>query len=139
MINTLNQAIIALLETLTDLKGVYDYPETSGKDGYPFAYSIFDGDESEVLTNGSDRVRAKFQIFLFQEKFENLKGRRNAEITSNDRTYKIAKLFRDNNDLGLSNVLRVLPVSSKKSYVDGATRIQVEISLSVEYTQNVSI
>lgn len=139
MLNTINNAIVGLLETLQDLKKSYDYPEASGKDGYPFAYSIFDGDESEVLTNASDRVRANFKIVLVQEKFEPTKGRRNAEITTNDRIYKIEKLFRDNNDLGIDSVLRVLPSSSKKTYIDGGTRIEISISLQVEFIQNVTI
>jgi hypothetical protein len=139
MFNTINQAIVGLLETLTDLKKVYDFPETSGNDGYPFAYSIYTGDDSETTTNAQDRVRAEYKIFLCQEKFENSKGRRNAEITSNDRTYKIEKLFRDKNDLGMANILRVLPVSAKKTYIDGGTRIQIEITLQVEFLQNVKI
>lgn len=139
MINTIKNAIIGFLETLEGIKNVAGYIDSEGKKGYPYICVVWDSNESEIITNAQDRVRANYKIVLLQEKLEQFKTRAGAESTSDDRTYKIEKLFRDNNDLGLSDVLRVLPVSSKKTYIDGGTRIQVEVSIIVEFLQNVSI
>lgn len=139
MINTIKNAIIGFLETLEGIKNVVGYIDSEGKKGYPYICVVWDSNESEIITNAQDRVRANYKIVLLQEKLEQFKTRAGAESTSDDRTYKIEKLFRDNNDLGLSDVLRVLPVSSKKTYIDGGTRIQVEVSIIVEFLQDVSI
>ena len=139
MINTIKNAIIGFLETLEGIKNVVGYIDSEGKKGYPYICVVWDSNESEIITNAQDRVRANYKIVLLQEKLEQFKTRAGAESTSDDRTYKIEKLFRDNNDLGLSSVLRVLPVSSKKTYIDGGTRIQVEVSIIVEFLQDVSI
>lgn len=139
MINTIKTAIIGLLNGLEGIKNVFGYQNQDAQGGYPYICVIWESNEAEVITNSQDRVRATFKISLFQEKFEQLKGREAAETTSDDRTHKIEKVFRDNNDLGLSDVLRVLPVNSKKTYIDGGTRIQVEVSLSVEFLQDVKI
>jgi len=141
MINTIKTAIIGLLNGLEGIKAVYSYPEPeSNKDsGYPYIFVVWESNESEIITNVQDRVRATYKIYLLQEKLEKFKTRAGAESTSDDRTYKIENLFRANNDLGVSGVLRVLPLSAKKTYVDGGTRIQVEVSLEVEFLEEVSI
>lgn len=139
MINTIKNAIIGFLETLEGIKNVSGYIDSEGKNGYPYICVVWEANESEVITNAQDRVRANYKIVLLQEKLEQFKTRAAAEITSDDRTHKIEKVFRENNDLGLSSVLRVLPVSSKKTYIDGGTRIKVEVSLSVEFLQDVTL
>lgn len=139
MINQIKTAIIGLLNGLEGIKNVFGYQNQDAQGGYPYICVIWENNESEAITNSQDRVRATFKISLFQEKIEQFKGREAAETTSDDRTYKIEKLFRDNNDLGLSRVLQVLPVSSKKTYIDGGTRIQVDVSLSVEFLQDVTL
>lgn len=138
MINTIQSAIKTLLLTIPDIRGVYEYPE-GNPIGYPYMWITWDSNESDELTNQQDRITIKYKIVLVQEKIAELKGRQNAEITTKDRAWKIETLFRENNNLGLSSVLRVLPMESKKTYDSQATRIILETILKVEVVANVSI
>lgn len=76
---------------------------------------------------------------MVQEKLEEFKGRENAERTTKDRAWKIETLFRENNNLGLENVLRVLPIESRKTYDANATRIILEVLLRVQIIAPVTI
>jgi len=138
MINLINKQIIGLLESIPEIKGVYEYPE-SNPTGYPYIFITWEGNESSELTNTQDNVYLKYKITLVQEKLEDFKGRKNAEITTADRAWKIENLFRENNDLGLSNVLRVLPVETIKKYDSSATRIILETSIRVHIIAEVKI
>lgn len=139
MINTIQAEIIKLLkENLGEIKGFYEYPETNPI-GYPYVWITWEGNESEELTNTHDRVNITFKITMVQEKLEELKGRKNAEITTKDRAWKIETLFRENNNLGLDNVLRVLPVESVKTYDGTATRIILETIVKAQVVAPVKI
>lgn len=138
MIDTIKQAIIGLLKNIPEIIAIYDYPENNPK-GYPYAFVTWEGNESSELTNTQDSIYLNFRITLVQEKLEDLKGRKNAEITTEDRAWKMETLFRENNDLGMANVLRVLPMETRKIYDATATRIILEISLKVHIIANVKI
>lgn len=138
MINTIRNKIVSLLQGIDYIKAVYTYPEVKPS-GYPYAIVVWERNESEALTNQQDRVNIVFKIALVQEKMEELKGKRMAENIANDRAAKIEALFRGNNDLDLANVLRVLPIETKKSYDNSATRIVVETTIKVLVVQQVSL
>lgn len=138
MINTIRNKIVALVRTLDYIKAVYAYPEVKPS-GYPYAVVLWEGNEAEAITNQQDRVNVIFKITLVQEKMEELKGRRIAENIANDRAYSIESLFRGNNDLDLPNVLRVLPIETKKTYDNSATRIVVETTIKVLVLENVNL
>ncbi len=135
MIITLRNAIKGILESIVDETGtrkivvVYNYPETNPT-GYPYAYVLYKGDESEELTNTEERVTYTFEVNLIQEKIEELKGRANAESTTMERSYEISEAFREG--LTTSGVLRVRPIKTEKTYVDNSTRIALVITLEIE-------
>jgi len=135
MINTIFDAIKTELLTLEDIKAVYAYPE-SNPTGYPYCYITWENNESEIMTSQEDRVIITYRITMVQEKIEDLKGRRNAETTIRDRQWKLEELFRENNDLGISNVLRTQPINTIKTYVDG--RIVTETELKVQVLAEVN-
>ena len=136
--------IKGILEAIVDDTGtrtiviVYNYPE-SKPTGYPYAYIDYLGDVSEVHSNTQDLVEYTFEINLIQEKLEDFKGRADAEATAEARSYSINKAFRADNNIGLSDVLRVLPIETIKSYIDGATRIMLKITLKVQTLETVTI
>jgi hypothetical protein len=138
MIQTIKNKLVELLLTVPEIKDVYTYPEMSPKNGYPYIYITWEKNESDVLTNRNDNVYVSFKIVLVQEKSEVLKGSANAEITSDDRVDKIEKLFRDNNDLGLTGVLRIFPAESTKTYDTDAKRIIVETLLKIHTVENIT-
>lgn len=119
------------------IKATYRYPE-SAPSGYPYAVVDYLGDESVQLTNKEDLVTYDFSIRIVQEKIEALKGRANAEATAEAVAYSVNEKFRDWNKLGLSDVLRILPVETKKSYVDGNTRIQLDIKIQAQTVENIT-
>lgn len=137
MIQTILNKIKDKLGTLTDIVAVYDYPVITSE-GYPYAFITWDGNESEVLTNYEDSVIMNYTITLVQEKMEELKGRQNAEITAMNRAWEIEELFRKNNDLDTTGVLRVLPVSTIKKYNNDATRIILEIKLKIQVVVSIT-
>lgn len=137
-IQEVQNKIIELLGEIEGLKGVYSYPEISGKDGYPYIFVIWESNDSEILTNANDRVKMSFKVVLVQEKLSSFRGPAAAEAVSNDRVWKIEKIFRDNNDLEIAGVLRVLPVSSKKTYDNSEPRIIVESVVEVEAIASVT-
>ena len=143
MIITLRDKVKTYLEAIVDDLGtrtihvVYNYPE-SKPTGYPYAYIMYLGDESEELTNSQERVTYTFEVNLIQEKIEELKGRANAESTSMTRAYSIAEKFRASDDLGIAGVLKVRPIKTEKSYVDSNTRIQLKTILEIETVENIS-
>lgn len=136
MIETIFQAIKTELLTLEDIKEVYAYPESNPK-GYPYCYITWENNESEVLTNREDRVIITYRITMVQEKIEDLKGRKNAETTIRNRQWDLESLFRENNNLGINNVLRTQPVNAIKTYVDGRivteTELRVQVLAEVNY------
>jgi hypothetical protein len=138
MINTIKDKIKELLDTIPEIKGIYECPENNPT-GYPCAWAVWEGNESDELNNSEDRVTLKFMITLVQEKLEDFKGRKNAEIVTNDRAWKIEELFRKNNSLDLTNVLRVLPVETTKSYDASATRIILNTLLRVQIVSGVTL
>jgi hypothetical protein len=138
MINTVRNGIKTLLDTLSDIKEIYNHPENNPS-GYPYAWITWEGNESQELSNREDRVTMIFRVTLVQEKLEELKGRTQAELTSMDRAWQIEELFRKNNDLGLAGVLRVLPVETKKEYDASATRIILSTTLKVQVVSEVTL
>jgi len=117
---------------------VYNYSE-SKPTGYPYAYINYLGDVSEVHSNTQDLVEYTFEVILIQEKMEDFKGREDAEATAEARSYTINEAFRADNDLGLSDVLRITPIETIKSYVDRNTRIQLKILLRAQTLETISI
>lgn len=109
---------------------VYNYPEYKPTH-YPYAYIDYKGSESVELNNREDQVEYRFEIGIVQEKFEDLKGRENAEDTSMNRDYDVSEAFRDDNNLSLSDVIWVRPLNTVKEYVEGGTRIKLTIELQV--------
>lgn len=140
----IKSAIKGILEAVVDDAGtrkivvVYNYPE-SKPDGYPYAWINYAGDVSEIHSNTSDSVEYTFEVNLIQEKMEDFKGRADAEATAEGRSYDINEAFRENNDLGLDDILRVLPAETVKSYVEGNTRIQLKIILKVQTLETISV
>jgi len=117
---------------------VYNYPETKPT-GYPYAWINYVGDVSEIHSNRDDSVEYTFEVNLIQEKMEYFKGRADAEATIEAMSYTINEAFRADNDLGLTDVLRVRPIETVKSYVDGNTRIKLAISITVQTLEEISI
>lgn len=138
MIETILARLIVMVQTVTGIKSVKRFSELNPTDGYPYAYVLYNGDESEELNNVEDRVTYEFDIFLIQEKLEDFKGREAAETTSINRSYTIAEALRADNDLSTSGVLRVRPLRTEKTYVEGGTRIQLKITLLVETVETVT-
>jgi hypothetical protein len=137
MIETIFDAIKAYLVLVDEIEEVLEYP-TDQPTGYPYAWVEYVGDESEILNNQSDRVTYEFRIRLIQEKFEDIKGRANAEETTRDRAYTISEKFRANNNLNTGTVLKMRPIRTEKEYVQGATRIQLTITLMVETIETIT-
>ena len=138
MIKIIKAKIKELLDGVDDIVQVFEYPENNPT-GYPYASITWEGNESSELTNAQDSVYLTYKITLVQEKLEAFKGKKDAEITTEDRAWKIETLFRENNDLGLDGVLRVLPVSTEKRYDAEATRIILETTLQVHILADVTI
>lgn len=141
---TIKGKIKSLLEAIVEDGGstrkiviVYNYPE-SKPTGYPYAWINYLGDVSEVHTNLNDAVEYNFEVNLIQEKMEELKGRAGAEATIEAMSYTINESLRADNDLGLSDVLRVMPLETVKSYVDNNTRIKLTISLNVKTLEQIT-
>jgi len=137
MIKIIKTKIKELLDGVDDIVQVFEYPENNPT-GYPVAFITWEGNESSELTNAQDSVYLTYKITLVQEKLEVFKGKKDAEITTEDRAWKIETLFRENNDLGLADVLRVLPVSTEKRYDAEATRIILEVTLQIHTFANVT-
>lgn len=140
---TIKGKIKSVLEAIVQEDGtrkivvVYNYPE-SKPTGYPYAWIDYKGDVSEVHSNSEDMVEYTFEVNLIQEKIEDFKGREDAEATTEARSYDINEAFRADNDLGLGDVIRVMPIETIKSYVEGATRIQLKIILKVQALETIS-
>ena len=138
MIQEIKDEIKTLLDTLDDIKGVYENPQ-SDTIGYPYIYLTWQGNESELITNREDRVTLIYKVTLVQEKTEDLKGRANAEKTTMNRAWALEKLFREKNDLGMAEVVRVIPMNTTKTYDASSTRIILETELRVQIIAEVKI
>jgi hypothetical protein len=112
---------------------VYNYPELKPT-GYPYSFIIYKGYESEELTNREERVTHKFEVNLIQEKIEELKGRSNAETTTDERTEVISEAFRQ---IELTGLLRIRPIEAVKLYEENATRINIRFTLEAETIENI--
>lgn len=137
-IKTTLEAIVETGGSTRKIVVVYNYPENNPT-GYPYAWINYIGDVSEVHSTRSDSVEYTFEINLIQEKLEDFKGREDAEATTEARSYDINEAFRADNDLGLDDIIRVLPTETIKSYVDGNTRIQLKIILKVQTLETVTM
>jgi len=141
---TIKGKIKGILEAIVQEDGtrtivvVYNYPE-SKPTGYPYAYINYLGDVSEVHSNTQDLVEYTFEINLIQEKLEDFKGRADAEATAEARAYSINEAFRADNDIGLTDVLRVMPVETVKSYSEGNTRIVLKIILKIRILELITV
>ena len=144
MNSTIFDAIIDKLKALDFLKGsdgtvrVYEYPTTKTP-GYPSAYAVYEGEISEILDNQRDKVTYQYMIRIIQEVFEEvgftpLKG----EKVARDRTYEVCGVFRADNDLGISGVLRVTPIKTDKGYINNNTQIVIDITLNVETVETIT-
>ncbi len=136
-IKTALEAIVESGGSTRKIKIVYNYPE-SKPSGYPYSYISYTGDESEVLTNVEDAVTYEFEINTVQEKFEDLKGRENAEATAEAMAFDINEKLRGMNKLALSDVLRITPIETVKSYVEGNTRIALKTVVKVQTVELIS-
>jgi len=140
----IKSAIKGILEAIVQGDGtrtivvVYNYPENKPT-GYPYAYINYLGDVSEVHSNVQDLVEYTFEVILIQEKLEDFKGREDAEATAEARAYTVNGAFRADNDIGLGDILRVTPIETVKSYVDGNTRIQLKIILKVQTLETITL
>lgn len=143
MIITLRDAIKTKLEAMVQTDGtrkivvVYNYPELKPS-GYPYAYVLYKGDNSDALTNTEERVIYTYEINTIQEKFEVLKGRADAETTAMTLACDIAEAFRNANDLDTAGVLNIRPIKTEKTYVDNATRIALKTTLEVETIETIT-
>ena len=137
IIKDIRDNIKTTLEAIVDGDGtrkivvVYNYPENNPT-GYPYAFIDYKGDISEPLNNIEDLVEYEFDINLIQEKIEDFKGREDAENTTIERSFDINEAFRADNDLSITNVIRVMPIETVKSYVDNATRIALVVKIKVQ-------
>ena len=104
-----------------------------------YCYINYLGDVSEVHSNVEDLVEYTFEVILIQEKIEDFKGREDAETTTEGRSYDINEAFRADNDIGLGDILRVTPIETIKSYVEGNTRIQLKIILKVQTLETIAL
>lgn len=136
-IKTITEAVIAGDNT-SKIIIVFNYPELKS-DYYPYAYINYNGSESVELNNREDRVKYFFELVIIQEKFEELKGRANAENTAMERDYAVSEAFRNNNDLDLAGVIRVKPMKTAKEYAENGTRIKSIINLEVETRESINI
>ena len=139
MIQIIKNRVIELLGTIPEIKKIFSYPDSSGKDGYPYLMVTWERNDNDVLDSARDRVVMTFKLTLVQEKLADFKGADNAEKTTDDRAYKIEQLFRDNNDLGLPAVQRVWASETVKSYDSSATRIIISTNLKVQTFANVKV
>lgn len=135
--------IKSILEAIVETGGstrkivvVYNYPEVKPT-GYPYAWLNYVGDVSEVHTNQTDLVEYNFEVNLIQEKMEAFKGRADAEATIEAMSYSINEALRADNDLGLSDVVRVKPIETIKSYIDGNSRIKLKIAVAVQTLEQI--
>lgn len=135
MIQTIFNKIKEQLETLSYIKGVYEYPQNNPT-GYPYCFLEWIQNESEVLNNEADRIIIIYKITVVQEKIEELKGRKDAEKTIMDRQWKLEELFRSNNNLQLDCILRIEPIQSIKSYQN--ERVVTETTLRVQAISSVN-
>ncbi|HOM27351.1 MAG TPA: hypothetical protein PKV21_07585 [bacterium] len=128
MINTILNKIYTELKKIDYIADVFTYPPENPK-GYPYCWIVWEGNESQVLTNYQDRVIITYKITLVQEKLEELKGAKNAEETAEKRCWEIENLLRG---LEIENVLRIVPVETIKTYDSNSTRIILEFNIKVE-------
>jgi len=128
MINTILNKIYTELKKIDYIADVFTYPPENPK-GYPYCWIVWEGNESQVLTNYQDRVIITYKITLVQEKLEELKGAKNAEETAEKRCWEIENLLRG---LEIDNVLRIVPVETIKTYDSNSTRIILEFNIKVE-------
>jgi hypothetical protein len=131
MITEIKEKIITAVQSVDDIVGTYGYPLENAT-GYPYAYVTWVGNTAERIDNHRQRIVLTYSIIVVQEKIEELKGRANAELTSEARAEAIEKKIRESKDLGSSNVLMVLPVRMTKRYDDSSTRIILEAEVAVE-------
>ena len=108
-------------------------------DGFPAANLMWDGTESKILDNARDMVTYRYVIRVVQEKLAENFGAEKAEQISRERETEICNAFRANNRLGLAGVIRTLPLSVRKSYINDNSNIALDITLSVETTEFVTL
>lgn len=131
MITEIKEKIIQALEDIDDIVAVYGHP-TSNASGYPYIYVTWQGNTAERIDNHRQRIVLTYSVIMVQEKIEELKGRANAEKTTEDRAEQIERVIRESKNLGSSNILMILPVRTIKTYDSAATRIILEAEVAVE-------
>jgi len=131
-IKTIRDKIADILGGISNIQAVYKYPRLEVADsGYPYAWVVWKNQESEVLTNREDIITYEFEINLIQEKIEEFKGREAAEETTMSRAYDICEAFRAKNRLDLDDVIRTMPISIEKLYLDNGTRLGLKVVLAI--------
>jgi len=114
---------------------VYKYP-TQDTTGYPFAVLTFAEVNEDVHSNRQNLVSYRYKLNVFQEKTDWLGGEEKAELVAEDRTYELGKAFRENSNLGMNDVIRVVPVKAVKDYV--GTQIIIRFDIIAQVLENIN-
>lgn len=144
MRNTIFNAIVTLLKTLSSLKGtdgtvrVYEYA-TAQPDGYPAISVSSTKLESEIADSQRDLRRYIFLIRLIQEKMPEHFGPKKAERVARQREDEILSAFDNNNDLDVSGVIRTTPLSAEWGYTEENSRIVIDITIAVETSITITV
>ena len=135
-------AIYNLLSNITSLKGsdgtirIYKYPK-SDPDGYPAVLIGSMGMESRITDTHTDLRDYIFSVRLVQEKISDNFGAEKAERVAMQREDDILTELDNNNDLGLSYILRTLPAKNQWGYADNNHRIVIDFTLKVQVTATI--
>jgi hypothetical protein len=139
MSDTIFTAIISLLQSIAVFSGsdgttrVYQFP-VAIPDGYPYAVVVFSTLNSEIEDSARDLVTYTYTVSIVGEKFGQEAGFTQANaLASMRRTVDdvIAALQADN-DLGVSGVIRSMPLNAEQGYTDGGSRVVVNLTLAVQ-------
>mgnify|MGYP003288445330 CR=1 FL=1 len=139
MSDTIFNAIVSLLRGLNIFSGsdgtrrVYQFP-VAVPDGYPYAVVVFSTLDSEITDSARDLVTYSYTVSIVGEKFGQEAGLTQANaLASMRRTIDdvIAALQADN-DLGVSGVIRSLPLRAEQGYTDGNSRVIVNLTIAVQ-------
>jgi hypothetical protein len=146
MRDTLFQAIVTMLKTLTDFQGsdgterVYDYPLTSPA-GYPYVVVGSDSLESVVLDNARDSRRYQYKIQIVGEKFGDPAGvtQSNALQAMRKVEDNVVAAIDANYYLGLNGqVIRSFPTKAIWGTTDSNSRIILDFTILVDTMVNIN-
>jgi hypothetical protein len=139
MSDTIFNAIITLLQSIAVFSGsdgtkrVYQFPAAI-PDGYPYAVVVFSTLDSEITDNQRDLVTYSYTISIVGEKFGQEAGLTQANaLASMRRTVDdVISALQGDNDLGVSGVIRSMPLKAEQGYTEGNSRVVVNLTLAVQ-------